>query len=110
MNRSALYITLTLALALSLTASLLVFKRLNQSGPKPRTPMIVVAAKDFDVGASLTADDLKLVRWTSERLPKGAFTRIADAAGRAVLYPTFETDAIIEAKLAPTGSGAGLPA
>src|SRR5207253_806590 len=34
----------------------------------------------------------------------------ADASGRAVLYPLSENEMILEAKLAPVGAGAGLPA
>jgi len=92
-------------------ASLLVSQKLNQ-GRVLSMPAatIVAAARDLDVGAALASEDLKMISWTSGQVPKGAFSKIADATGRAVLYPMFENEAILDAKLAPTGSGAGLPA
>src|SRR6266852_2456480 len=111
MNRSRLYLTFLLALLLAGGASLLVSQKLNQ-GRVLNMPAatIVAAAKDLDVGAALAPEDLKMISWTSGQVPKGAFSKIADATGRAVLYPMFENEAILDAKLAPTGSGAGLPA
>ena len=111
MNRSRLYLTFLLALLLAGGASLLVSQKLNQ-GRVLNMPAatIVAAAKDLDVGAALASEDLKMISWTSGQVPKGAFSKIADATGRAVLYPMFENEAILDAKLAPTGSGAGLPA
>lgn len=111
MNRSRLYLTLLLALILAGSASLLVSQKLNQ-GATHRLPaaMIVVAAKDLDIGAALTPEDLKMISWSGGPVPKGAFSTIAETSGRAVLYPIFENEVILNAKLAPTGSGAGLPA
>jgi len=111
MNRSRLYLTFLLALMLAGGASLLVSQKLNQ-GRVLNMPAatIVAAARDLDVGAALASEDLKMISWTSGQVPKGAFSKIADATGRAVLYPMFENEAILDAKLAPTGSGAGLPA
>ncbi len=111
MNRSRLYLTFLLALMLAGGASLLVSQKLNQ-GRVLSMPAatIVAAARDLDVGAALASEDLKMISWTSGQVPKGAFSKIADATGRAVLYPMFENEAILDAKLAPTGSGAGLPA
>jgi len=111
MNRSRLYLTFLLALMLAGGASLLVSQKLNQ-GRVLNMPAatIVAAARDLDVGAALAPEDLKMISWTSGQVPKGAFSKVADATGRAVLYPMFENEAILDAKLAPTGSGAGLPA
>src|SRR6266852_461835 len=111
MNRSRLYLTFLLALMLAGGASLLVSQKLNQ-GRVLNMPAatIVAAARDLDVGAALASEDLKMISWTSGQVPKGAFSKVADATGRAVLYPMFENEAILDAKLAPTGSGAGLPA
>src|SRR5712691_8823453 len=111
MNRSRLYLTCLRALMLAGGASLLVSQKLNQ-GRVLSMPAatIVAAARDLDVGAALASEDLKMISWTSGQVPKGAFSKVADATGRAVLYPMFENEAILDAKLAPTGSGAGLPA
>jgi len=109
MNRSKLYLTLLLAFILAGSASLLVSQKLSQTEQKSRNAKIVVAAKNLDVGTALTPECLKVISWTSVDAPKGAFTKVADAVGRAVLYPTFEDEPILDAKLAPVGSGSGLP-
>jgi pilus assembly protein CpaB len=110
MNRSKLYLTLLLAFFLAGSAALLVSKKLSQNEDRNQRPMVVVASKNLELGTALSADSLKIVAWTSADVPKGAFVNIADAVGRAVLYPMFENEPILDAKLAPVGSGAGLPA
>ncbi|MEO8029131.1 MAG: Flp pilus assembly protein CpaB [Bryobacteraceae bacterium] len=110
MNRSKLYLTLLLAFILAGSASLLVSQKLSQSDQKNQKARVVVASKNLEVGTALSADTLKVVSWTGSDAPKGAFSNVSDAVGRAVLYPMFENEPILDAKLAPVGSGAGLPA
>src|SRR5258706_2981018 len=110
MNRSKLYLTLLLAFFLAGSAALLVSKKLSQNEDRSQRPMVVVASRNLELGNALSADSLKIVAWTSADVPKGAFVKVADAVGRAVLYPMFENEPILDAKLAPVGSGAGLPA
>ena len=109
MNNNKLYLALLLALVLAGGASILVSQKLNQADAKAPSTNIVVAAKDLEIGTAVAAGDLKVIAWTGS-VPKGAFTDIAHTTGRAVLYPMFENEAILDAKLAPIGSGAGLPA
>ncbi|MEP6961027.1 MAG: Flp pilus assembly protein CpaB [Acidobacteriota bacterium] len=109
MNHTKLYLALFLALLLAGGASLLVSQRLQQAEAKTPVAQIVVAAKDLELGAALTPEDLKVISWTGD-VPKGAFTAIADTTGRAVLYPMYANEAILDAKLAPVGSGAGMTA
>jgi pilus assembly protein CpaB len=110
MNRTGLYIALLFALILATGASVLVATKLNQTEQKPPSPNVVVASKDLEVGAPLAAENLKMISWSGGTLPQGTFTKVEDLAGRAVLYPMFADEVILEPKLAPTGSGAGLPA
>ncbi|MEO5926638.1 MAG: Flp pilus assembly protein CpaB [Bryobacteraceae bacterium] len=109
MNNNKLYLALLIALILAGTASILVSQRLSQVDAKAPAASIVVASKDLDIGSALVPEDLKVIAWNGT-VPKGAYTTVGDAAGRAVLYPMFENEAILDAKLAPMGSGAGLPA
>src|SRR4051812_12326482 len=108
MNNNKLYLALLVALVLAGTASVLVSQKLNQVEAKAPTASIVVAAKDLEIGSALLPENLKVVEWNGV-VPKGAFTTIAETNGRSVLYPTFENEAILDAKLAAVGSGAGLP-
>ncbi len=108
MNNNKLYLALLVALLLAGSASILVSQKLNQADTKPPATNIVVAKKDLDIGTAIVPEDLKVIAWTGT-VPKGAYTTVAEASGRAVLYPMFENEAILDAKLAPMGSGAGLP-
>jgi pilus assembly protein CpaB len=69
-----------------------------------------MAAKDLDVGAKLAEEDLRLADWAVGEPPKECFTKIQDAVGRAVLYPTFKDEIILGSRLAPVGAGAGMGA
>lgn len=70
----------------------------------------VVAAKDLEAGESLGPESLQLVEWYGSGGLSGAFTKIADATGRIVLYPLAKGEPIIERQLATEGAGAGLTA
>jgi pilus assembly protein CpaB len=112
MNKTKLIATFVLALLIAAAASLFVMNKLKQSAVRASASNfhIVMAAKNLDIGAKLTEADLKVGEWAAGPAPQGSFTKASDAVGRAVLYPTFQDEAILEAKLAPVGSGAGLPA
>ena len=74
------------------------------------TQRVVMAAKNLDVGAKLTPEDLRLADWAVGEPPKECFFKIEDAVGRAVLYPTFKDEIILGARLASAGAGAGMSA
>jgi pilus assembly protein CpaB len=72
------------------------------------TREVVIAAADLQVGTELRADDLRIAQWPASALPAGAFARPEDIIGRGLLVPVVRNEAILEAKLAPQGAGAGL--
>ena len=108
---SRLVATFILALLLAGTASVLVMKKLKQSGAQAAGPVnqVVVAARNVELGSKLVEPDLKLVEWRSSP-PAGAFAKVSDLVGRAAVYPLFQEEPVLEGKLAGVGSGAGLPA
>jgi pilus assembly protein CpaB len=112
MNRSRIVTTFVLALAIAGLASVLVMKQLNRGrvSANVRTLRVVMAAKDLDMGTKLTEEDLRLADWAVGEPPKGCFTKIQDAVGRAVLYPTSKDEIILGSRLASTGAGAGMSA
>jgi pilus assembly protein CpaB len=69
----------------------------------------VVATHPMSVGTLVTKDDLKLVAWPAATPVPGSFTEIDKAVNRGVIVPISENEPLTEAKLAPIGSGAGLP-
>jgi pilus assembly protein CpaB len=69
----------------------------------------VVAARALTVGMMVTKDDVKLVPWPAANQVPGSFTEIDRVVNRGVIDSTAENEPLTESKLAPVGSGAGLP-
>ena len=74
----------------------------------PTTP-VVVAASDLDVGATIGADDLRIIEWPSNAVPTGAFSRTEEVVGRGLIYPVIQNEPIMPVKLASKEAGGGLP-
>ncbi len=77
------------------------------------TRSVVVAARDLKYGDKLTAETVKLVRWLSDDLPKGAFLSIGALLGpsgsRTVTVAMAQGEPILQQKLLGGGSGNALP-
>jgi len=112
MNQSRLVASFVLALVLGLAASFMVYQKLRQGAVKVSASnyRVATAARNLELGSKLSASDLTMVDWTAGSPPEGSFSKVHDLVGRAVLYPTFSGEPILEAKLAAVGSGGGLQA
>ncbi len=73
------------------------------------TKKVVVAASDLDVGAELTADDVRTVDWPAGSVPQTAFSNPNDVVGRGVVMPMIQNEPILPLKLAGKDAGGGLP-
>ena len=71
---------------------------------------LVVAKKEIPVGAKITADQIGLAPIPNGSAPEGAFRKIDDVIGRVAITPIGVREAITGLKLAPEGTGGGLPA
>jgi pilus assembly protein CpaB len=69
----------------------------------------VVAARSIPVGTVVTKDYLKLVPWPARNPVPGAFTSVDAVVNRGAIVEIAENEPITESKLAPLGSGGGLP-
>jgi pilus assembly protein CpaB len=69
----------------------------------------VVAAKSIPVGTIVTTEHLKLVPWPARNPVPGAFTKIEAVVNRGAIVEVAENEPLTESKLAPLGSGGGLP-
>lgn len=112
MNRNRLIIGLAAAVVVAFFISMFVYRQLQKASVVQPvvTQQIVVAAQPLQVGARLDPSNLRTITWPAGEPINGMFARIQDCAGRAVITPVAENEPILEAKLAPKGSGAGLPA
>ena len=71
---------------------------------------IVAAKNDLGPGVALSEADVVLVPLPSDRVPRNALRNVSDVAGRVVIMPVVQGQAILESTLAPAGSSAGLAA
>ena len=113
-----------LAIAIVCAAAAAFFARVllvNQSRQAPTETIaanpsraIVVAARDLKYGDKLNAEALKLVAWSGDSTPKGAFLTKDAALGpggsRIVLASIAENEPVLEQKLLGTGSPNALSA
>jgi pilus assembly protein CpaB len=112
MNQNRMLIGLAFAIVIALALSTYVyrqFKQVSSSKPAP-TGHIVVAASSLQLGTRVTSSNLRLIAWPADEPITGMFTRIEDCANRALITPVAANEPILDAKLAPKESGAGLPA
>src|SRR6516225_8305632 len=113
MNTNRLLVGLGVAVVIALLFSTYVYRQFKQAStnvqPVPTQPL-VVAAVPLQLGARLDANNLRVISWPSNHPVAGMVTRIEDCANRALITPLAENEPILESKLAPKESGAGLPA
>jgi len=84
----------------------------DQSVIKEQVPItqVVIAAKDLDIGARLSDQNVILADWPKANVPKGAFTKIEDVVGRVTVTKMVAGKPLVAAELAAEGSGVGLVA
>jgi len=70
---------------------------------------IAVAAHNLPTGSRITEKDVKLVAWPASNRVSGAFSELKPVLDRGLVAAVGENEPFTETKLAPLGSGAGLP-
>lgn len=74
------------------------------------TVSVVVAGRDLLAGEKLTAENLKVVSWPGSSRVKGSVDSLHSLEGRVTLSSVVMGEPILEGRLAPVGSKAGLSA
>jgi pilus assembly protein CpaB len=112
MNTNRLLIGLVVALVVAFLLSSFVYKAFQKASiAKPTdTQPLVVASMPLALGARLDASNLKVIQWPANQQVAGMFTRIEECVNRAVITPLAANEPVLESKLAPKESGAGLAA
>jgi pilus assembly protein CpaB len=70
---------------------------------------VAVASGSLPAGSRLTEKDVKLVAWPSSSPVPGAFSNSDSIVHRGLMASVLANEPLTENKLAPRGSGAGLP-
>jgi pilus assembly protein CpaB len=112
MNNNRLIVGLIVAVVIALLFSTFVYRQFKQAATAKPVAMqnLVVAAAPLQLGTRLDASNLRVIPWPMNQPVAGMFTRIEDCANRAVITNLAENEPVLESKLAPKESGAGLPA
>jgi pilus assembly protein CpaB len=112
MNQNRMILGLAVAVVVALLLSTFVYRQFEKaSNVKPVvTGHVVVAAKALPLGTRVQAGNLRLIPWPAGEPVVGMFTRIEDCADRALIADVAANELILDSKLAPKESGAGLPA
>jgi pilus assembly protein CpaB len=73
---------------------------------------LVVAAKELEAGKVLDADDVKMIAWSSEELPQGAFEHPNQVVGKTVFGGLSKSEPVLESRLLSQDgtSGSRVPA
>ncbi len=111
MNPRRLLVALLFALLLSGALTFFLTRRINRRTGvivAQATQKYVAAARPLPAGEVVKAESLTLVDWPAKMPLQGAFTRIEDVSGRAVIYPVAARQPVLEGYLAAAGSGIGL--
>lgn len=74
------------------------------------TQQVVVAARDIDLGSSLDASMLQVVRWPASSIPPGALAEVGALDARVLRSSVLRGEPLVEGKLAPVGTKGGLSA
>ena len=109
MNRSRLLMIGTVAIAIGLMASYMVYKGGASGASNTPGTDVVVAANDLAVGKKLEDHDVLVIKYPRPNLPANVFTNKRQVMGRGVVLPVSKGEFLLPNKLAPINAGSGLP-
>ena len=94
-------------------ASLLLYRLMSNRQQTAKaaqaTARIVTATRNLEIGTLIKEADVKLGDWSGP-MPVGSTNKTQDIIGRGVVSPVYESEPILETRLAPKGAGGGLAA
>jgi pilus assembly protein CpaB len=108
MRSTRAIVMILLSLVAGIAAVILAARWVGQQAAQ-NTSVVVVAARDLDLGAPLSSNMLEATPWPASAVPSGAFTEVKKLEGRVALSSIYKGEPIMEAKLAPEGTKGGLP-
>lgn len=100
-------VMLVLSVLAGAAAVILAARWMGQQATGPRST-VLVATTDLELGQAITAQMLQPVAWPAGALPDGAFNDVKKLEGRVVRTSIYKGEPVLEPKLAPEGTKAGL--
>jgi pilus assembly protein CpaB len=109
-NPKRIVVALLLALFASGLCTWIVSRKLNAPAVSQTAPAAsyAVPSRALQSGEVLNPGNTEMMSWPRSVPIAGAFSRIADVTGRAVLFPLAKGQPILDRDLAAAGSGIGL--
>ena len=110
--KQRLVIVILFALVISAAASAVLYRLISSQLAANRSndsSKILVAARNLGSGELIKDVDVKVADWNGP-VPPGALLKPEDAIGRGVVESIYQGEAIVEARIAARGAGAGLAA
>ncbi len=109
MDRRRILIALVIALAVSVGATFVFYKKINSArNARPETRKVVAAKEALRAGTQLSADNLILIDWPINLPLQDSFSKVEDVVGRPLLVPLTANQPVLNSILALPGSGLGL--
>jgi pilus assembly protein CpaB len=106
---TVLGVSLVFALVVSSVFWQMTARSSSPEAPAPSQEVdVVIAARPLSVGVMIKTPDIKLVKYPSSAVPKGAFTKVEEVLDRPVVSNVLLDEPILEGRLAAKGSGLGL--
>lgn len=104
---------LGVSLVFALVVSSIFYQISARSGPDTaaedtQTKDLVVAVRPLAVGATVRADDVKVVKVSASQFPSGGISNVEEVIDRPVISNILLDEPVHQGRLAPRGSGAGL--
>jgi pilus assembly protein CpaB len=91
-----------------LVVSLFFYKAAVKAHRPESEKALVVAAQPLPPGASIAAGAVKIVRVPEKLFPHGGFSKVEEVVGRPVVSSIQADEPVVEARIAPRGSGFGV--
>src|SRR5438309_2521647 len=111
-RRTRMLFVVVIAIVLASVASLSVYRAVQRIPVREveiATAHAVVAVRPLPMGTLLTKDDVKVVDWPARTPVPEGFASVDQVTNRGVTAALGENEPLTEGKLAPAGSGGGLP-
>ncbi len=108
MRNKKLIIALTCAVVFGLVGAMSISSYLSNARANSNYETVVVAKVDIPLGSMIVAEQLSTTEFPRGSTPEGIFSAPETVAGRVAVTNIVAREPVVERKLAPVGSAAGL--